>query len=319
MNSISASGSGIHYGTQNSLSGSGSGNKYGTYNLINNAAGGTHFGVYSEALKSGSWAGYFLGDVSIGTSGANIYTFPALRGTNNQIMQTDGSGNLSWVDLPSSFWTRSGTELDVATTADDIHFNSDQTSITFAQSTGTPAPMIYMFDGGTSNSNKMVIAHSTGFGQWGMEYRDNTDSFVFKSNTADMVEIDLLGGFPLRVYGTARAVDFQSNTTTYPDYVFESYFKGASEINSEYNFPSLDSVEAFIKTNGHLPGVKSYKEVEANDMSINLAETSVKNLEKIEELFLYAIEMKKENDALKQKQDQLEKRLETLESLLKED
>ncbi|QNJ99044.1 beta strand repeat-containing protein [Constantimarinum furrinae] len=97
-NNIIDSGNGIHYGVRNSLSGSGTGVKYGLYNFINNTAGGTHYGVYSSVLKTNSFAGYFQGAVAIGTNGSNTYTFPASRGTANQIIQTDGAGNLSWVD-----------------------------------------------------------------------------------------------------------------------------------------------------------------------------------------------------------------------------
>jgi len=95
--SISNSGTGNHYGVLNFLSGSGSGIKYGTYNNILNTAGGTHYGIYSNVLKAGSYAGYFLGNVSIGTTTTNNYLLPVSRGTNGQMMQTDGSGNLSWV------------------------------------------------------------------------------------------------------------------------------------------------------------------------------------------------------------------------------
>jgi hypothetical protein len=65
---------------------------------MNASAGGTHYGVHSTALKSGSFAGYFLGKVSIGTTTINNYSLPDSRGTANQVMQTDGSGNVSWVN-----------------------------------------------------------------------------------------------------------------------------------------------------------------------------------------------------------------------------
>lgn len=108
-NNISNSGNATHYGLYNLLSGSGTGIKYGSYNLINPAAGGTHYGVYSEVLKAGTnYAGYFLGNVSIGTTNVNNYIFPASRGTNGQIMQTDGSGNLSWQSLNSFAWQTTG-------------------------------------------------------------------------------------------------------------------------------------------------------------------------------------------------------------------
>jgi hypothetical protein len=60
-----ASSVGNQYGTYNEIDGSGSGNKYGTYNYISEYAGGTHYAVFDSALKSGSYAGYFDGDVLI--------------------------------------------------------------------------------------------------------------------------------------------------------------------------------------------------------------------------------------------------------------
>lgn len=108
-NSITNSGNATHYGVYNSLTGIGTGNKYGSFNLINSAAGGTHYGIYSEVLKAGTnYAGYFLGNVAIGTTLANTYLFPPSRGTNGQILQTDGSGNVTWQSLNSSAWQTVG-------------------------------------------------------------------------------------------------------------------------------------------------------------------------------------------------------------------
>ncbi|WP_426429879.1 hypothetical protein ACPX19_10080 [Winogradskyella sp. HB-48] len=97
-NLIAEDGDGNHYGTYNLLEGNGTGAKYGSYNTISTIAGGTHYGVYSNVLKSGSFAGYFLGDVSIGTTVGNSYVMPDSDGTTGQIMQTDGAGNVDWVD-----------------------------------------------------------------------------------------------------------------------------------------------------------------------------------------------------------------------------
>ncbi|MDY2587743.1 hypothetical protein [Winogradskyella aquimaris] len=72
--------------------------KYGVYNVFDSAAGGAHYGVYSSVLKAGSYAGYFLGDVSIGTTAVNTYILPDSDGIAGQIMQTDGAGNVDWVD-----------------------------------------------------------------------------------------------------------------------------------------------------------------------------------------------------------------------------
>ncbi|MCB0447837.1 MAG: hypothetical protein KDD03_10055 [Gelidibacter sp.] len=97
-NSMLGTSTSSKYGVFNDLEGSGTGNKYGSYNQIDIAAGGTHYGVYSRVLKSGSFAGYFLGDVSIGTTVGNSYVMPDSDGTSGQVMQTDGVGNVDWVD-----------------------------------------------------------------------------------------------------------------------------------------------------------------------------------------------------------------------------
>lgn len=109
-NFIAGVGTGLRYGVYNYLTGSGTNSKYGTFNSIDPLAGGTHYGLYSEALKAGSYAGYFLGNVSIGTTTTNNYILPASRGTNGQIMQTDGTGNLTWVNptLSDADWYEVG-------------------------------------------------------------------------------------------------------------------------------------------------------------------------------------------------------------------
>ena len=113
---ISGSGNGEHYGTYNNMIANGSGDKYGTYNTATSGTGdkygsynrisavydGTHYGVYSDILKPGSFAGYFLGNVSIGTTNSNNYILPASRGTNGQVMQTDGAGSVNWVDASTT-------------------------------------------------------------------------------------------------------------------------------------------------------------------------------------------------------------------------
>ena len=57
------------------------------------------------------------------------YTLPAVDGSNGQILQTDGSGNVSWVDASggSSYWSRSGTTLSPATNGDDVNLSSGST------------------------------------------------------------------------------------------------------------------------------------------------------------------------------------------------
>lgn len=102
-------------------------------------------------------------------------------------------------------------------------------------------------------------------------------------------------GYKLAVAGNMIAesvkVKLQPN---WPDYAF---FKN-------YELPNLASVEKHIAENGHLPGIPSAKEVEAN--GINLGDMDAKLLLKIEELTLYLIKQQKELEQLKQANKEIE-------------
>jgi hypothetical protein len=100
--------------------------------------------------------------------------------------------------------------------------------------------------------------------------------------------------FKLAVNGHIRA----KAARIYPnwaDYVFAP----------EYQLLSLDEVQAYIKANGHLPGMPSAAQVEAE--GIDVGEIQAKTLSKVEELTLYLLEMKHENDALRAEVDALRK------------
>jgi len=109
---IDSNGDGQHIGAMQLINGSaaGLGTKYGTKTVISSTAGGTHYGIHSTVLKPGAnnFAGYFLGNVGIGTTALNTYTFPPSRGTNGQIMQTDGAGNVTWQNPTSLGWDLNG-------------------------------------------------------------------------------------------------------------------------------------------------------------------------------------------------------------------
>jgi len=73
-------------------------------------------------------------------------------------------------------------------------------------------------------------------------------------------------------------------------------------IGASYNLKSLNEVDNFIQANGHLPGMPSAQEVIQNGM--NLKEIQLKLVEKVEELTLHMIELKKENEKLKRQINQ---------------
>ena len=102
-----------------------------------------------------------------------------------------------------------------------------------------------------------------------------------------------------------------AGTQEHPDYVFQHYFTGFSNIDPNYKFKSLADIENFLRKNHHLPGIKSAAEVKAEGVW-NLSESNLQNLEKIEELFLHTIEQEKKIKALQTQNQELNSELQTL-------
>lgn len=88
----------------------------------------------------------------------------------------------------------------------------------------------------------------------------------------------------LTVAGNINAREVKVTVDAGADFVFEK----------DYKLSSLDSLDKFIKENKHLPEISSAQEMKKD--GINLSEMNIKLLQKIEELTLYVIAMKKENE-----------------------
>ncbi|MEB8330796.1 hypothetical protein OO009_15670, partial [Flavobacteriaceae bacterium KMM 6897] len=103
----------------------------------------------------------------------------------------------------------------------------------------------------------------------------------------------------------------------HPDYVFEKYFLGSSNLKNDYDFQSLSEIEDFVKKFHHLPGIKSAEEIK-KDGFWNLSESNLQNLEKIEELFLHTIEQEKKIQELRSKNEMMSIELKSLRKDLEE-
>jgi hypothetical protein len=99
------------------------------------------------------------------------------------------------------------------------------------------------------------------------------------------------GSFKLAVEGKIGAREVKVTLENpWPDYVF----------NKEYPLLDIAALDKYITINKHLPGIPSSKEIKENK-GIELGQMTAKLLEKIEELTLYVIQLKKENDEIKVK------------------
>lgn len=104
-------------------------------------------------------------------------------------------------------------------------------------------------------------------------------------NGKDYLTINTNGS--VSVVNTLYAQEIRVQANPFPDYVFAD----------DYQLMPLLEVEAAIKRDRHLPGMPSAAAIHTDGMPVSFI--VVKQMEKIEELTLHAIALKKENDTLK--------------------
>jgi hypothetical protein len=87
----------------------------------------------------------------------------------------------------------------------------------------------------------------------------------------------------------------------WPDYVF----------SNDYELMSLSQLQAYIDTHSHLPNIPSAAELETQGR-LDVGEMTVKQMEKIEELTLYLLDMNERLEKLEAENQELKTELKTL-------
>jgi len=154
--------------------------------------------------------------------------------------------------------------------------------------------------------------HGTNNGQWNSQIRFFSDGTLRHIIADDLVNDRLVinpgsgGNAQNLVHVNGSMIIGNGNLDKTPagydlyvidwaDYVFED----------NYELNSLKEVEQFVKENKHLPNVPSAKEV--NENGIDMVEMDATLLRQIEELWLHVIDLKKENETLKNEVESLRK------------
>lgn len=112
----------------------------------------------------------------------------------------------------------------------------------------------------------------------------NSDFSYFAGNVG--IGITPPGSYKLAVEGTVGARKIKVTQSSWADYVFDK----------DYYLPSLSDLEEYIKQHHHLPEVPTAEEVEKE--GVDIGDTQVLLLKKIEELTLYIIEQNKRIEVL---------------------
>lgn len=131
--------------------------------------------------------------------------------------------------------------------------------------------------------------------QW--EGTCSSTDFIWRNGKVAIGTQEVPVSFKMVVEGKlgAREIHVRPLHLNWADYVFAD----------DYQLRSLEEVEKHIKKHKHLPDVPTAADVQ--QQGLDLANMDATLLKKVEELTLYLLQLKKQNDALKQRVETLEK------------
>lgn len=135
-------------------------------------------------------AGSFVGN------GAGLTNLPSNSPWNNSgsnIYFNTGKVGIGDNSPIATFTVGNGDKLQIHGSDGDVVFKDDQGSLRFANVNGSNSPMIQMFQSGTNNSTRMLIAHSPNFPSWGIQYNDTSDAFNFIGDNQPVMNVQLSG------------------------------------------------------------------------------------------------------------------------------
>ncbi len=175
---------------------------------------------------------------------------------------------------------------------------------------GTSAPAAKLQVAGTIDAQGFTVngqplaTGSGGSSQWSNETTTGIISYNPNNATAKVgIGTSNPGGYTLAVAGKIGSwgeVRVLALNAAFPDYV----------IAPDYKLRPLSDVATYIQQHKHLPEVPSAAEVA--EKGLGLSEMQLISIKKIEELTLYLIELQKQLEAVKQKNQTLEQQLQEL-------
>lgn len=241
--------------------------------------------MYASIFEDCLYRGYFgsysgaASDVDFSTGGGNATGKLHLGIQGNPRLTVDASGNVGI-----------GTQSPVAKT--EIVYNSLVTSPTL-QLTESGADYARLTFKNNINSSSWTIA--------GLNASTNSSERLNFYNSVSGNVMSLTGNGNVMIGASKPATAYKLSVggkimceelkvllrASWPDYVF----------NNDYKRMSIDELDRYIKTNKHLPGVAPAAELENNGVEVGEMQRIL--MEKVEELTLYIIELKKQNDELR--------------------
>jgi hypothetical protein len=175
-----------------------------------------------------------------------------------------------------------------------IHLKTDDTPTLRLEQDGTSGWTPQVWDMGSNESNFFIKDVTNGSKRILKIANGAPEDAFYIANSGNVGIGTATPQSKLAVNGTVTCKELKVEAAGWPDYVFAD----------SYKLRSLKEVESHIKEHKHLPGVPSEKEI--LEEGVKLGEMNAILLEKIEELTLYMIELKKENDEIKSQLNKLQ-------------
>jgi hypothetical protein len=252
-----------------------------------------------------SSSGYF----KIGYDGADQWRYATINGGADLMMQSSTDGTTF---TPRHYFAQNGrvgigtgavspgAPLEVSTTGSEVfRMHGAHPYMSFYDNTDGYRGYFW-YDGteiilGSSSVGLSFVGH----GFTGLRVTTGGQVVVGTSNNPAT-------GYKLSVDGKAICEELKVQlSTSWPDYVF----------SPGYKLLPIDDLEKSIMANKHLPNMPSAADVTA-EKGFEVGDMNRRLLEKVEELTLYIIEINKQNKQLQEDNQQMENRLNVLETKL---
>jgi hypothetical protein len=230
---------------------------------------------------------FTVGNISAKNNGSNsTQSYLSIKPIN-----TNGSGFAEGITVYAGGSVGLGTNLPEAR----LHVAGG----TFVLDGGATHPIIYTGIGSIESNKYLLLVNAPGFASAsGLKAGGVLISDTYSYGNPGKNDLIVKGnisigttdpkGYKLAVGGKAVAEEVVVKLqASWPDYVF----------SDGYKLTPLAEVEAYIRANNHLPEIPTHNEVKQNGLS--LGEMNALLLKKVEELTLYMIELKKENEAIR--------------------
>lgn len=167
-NYVSAEGEGVHYGIYNETYQKTNEDIYGIYNIVGKTFGATknHYGIYSEIgtpqgngkiygiyaaafgnIPKNIFAAYFAGRVGIGYTPEEEYILPGTKGSQDQIMVMEASGEVTWKYPTTSNYTSTAAITGNYSITDEVHtlrINNNLSSVTIPDAASNKGRVIVL-------------------------------------------------------------------------------------------------------------------------------------------------------------------------------